>query len=320
MTESKTILLTGATGFVGSHLARRLVALNYEVHILVRPTSNQWRLDDVSPQIKKHSADLQNADELKKLMAAVRPAVIVHLATHSIFGAFPVDQNDNEIIKTNLSGFVNLVTAANEIDYRCLINTGSSSEYGLKSAPMTETDACQPINVYGITKLAASLYGQYMAQTKNKPIVTLRLFSPYGPYDDGKRLIPHVIKAAFLNQEINVSNPDIFRDYIYIDDIIDLYIKLIEFNNVESIKGEIFNVGSGRQISILGAVDKVIELTGNKNQVNWSKNERVVWEPKMWQADTSKTKKVFDWQPKNSLADGLNKTINWFKANMKYYE
>lgn len=315
---SKKALVTGATGFVGSNLVRRLIAENYEVHILVRQDSNQWRLSDISGQLQEHLVDLSEVEKLRQVVKEIKPQAIFHLAAFSIYSAYTKEENEKGIIDTNFLGLVNLLNACNEIDYKVFINTGSSSEYGLKKAPMKETDLCQPVNVYGIAKLAATLYSSYIAKIQNKPVVTLRLFSPFGPYDDGKRLIPHVVKHALNKNDVEVNNSEVVRDYIYIDDLVDLYLQVANFSNIEGIKGEIFNVGSGQEVRIGKVVEEITKLTDSKIQVKW-KNQKRDWESEVWQADIAKTSQTFNWQPKHSLTQGLEKTISWFKNNLGYY-
>src|SRR3989344_4377656 len=317
---AKRIFVTGATGFVGSHLVRRLVGKNYEVHILARAGSDKWRIADLIPKIHEHIIDLSETEELRRLFLEIQPEIIIHLATASIYSAFTELENEKEIIKTNFLSFVSLLNALSDVNYRLFINTGSSSEYGLKSAPMKESDICQPINVYGLAKLSAALYGQYLATVQGRPIATFRLFSPYGPFDDKKRLMSHVIAKSLGQNEIAVGNPEVSRDYIFIDDVIDLYLEAIENEKAEKLKGEIYNVGFGRQTEISQVVGQITRRLGTENLVKWNAVKRRVWEPEMWQADMEKTHKNFIWRPKVDLSEGLGKTINWFKSNLKNYK
>lgn len=312
-------LITGASGFVGSNLTRRLIEKGIEVHVLIRPTSNLWRLDEVKKKIISHQADFLNLDYLAEIFKEVRPDYIFHLATHSIFSAYLKEEDEKEIIQTNLIGLVNLIKAAASGDYKLFVNTGSSSEYGLKNEPMKETDVCRPANMYGVAKLAATAYGQYYAANFNKPIVTLRLFSPFGQFDDKKRLIPYVIAKALKNQDIEVSNPEVVRDYIHVDQAVDIYLKAMEIDSYR-LKGEIFNIGSGRQRPIKEIVGIIAELTGTKSKINWQQIDRKKWEPAVWQADLEKTAAVFGWRPEVDLRKDLSRTVAWFKDNLSKYE
>ncbi|KKP30847.1 MAG: dTDP-glucose 4,6-dehydratase [Parcubacteria group bacterium GW2011_GWC2_32_10] len=214
-------------------------------------------------------------------------------------------------------GLVNLLEACNQCDYTAFINTGSSSEYGLKDKIMNEEDVCHPLNAYGISKYAATLYASFTAKTQSHPIITLRLFSPFGPYDDKSRFVTYAIIQAMRGEEMQLANPDSVRDFIYSEDVIDAYINSMDKTSRH--KGEIFNIGSGRESKISEAVSKILELTGSKSSVIWNAQSPRSWESVCWQADISKAKKLLGWQPKYDLNSGLIKTVAWFKKNQQFY-
>jgi nucleoside-diphosphate-sugar epimerase len=310
------VLITGATGFVGANLARRLVKEGYDVHILTRKTSNKWRLFNVLSRLHDHIVDLREDTKLKKIIIKIKPNIIFHLATSGIYGGRHLAEK--ELIEINLLGTINLINACNDLDYKCFINTGSSSEYGPKDNPMRESDICGPINVYGITKLASTLYCNFIAKTDNKPIVTFRLFSPFGPYDDRSKLMTYAIINALQNKELSLANPDAVRDYVYIDDVLDLYIKCID--KVEEFKGEVFNVGRGSQTKISYVVNKVLELTNSTSLIKWNAVLPRSFDTKRWEADINKTCKYFNWKPRYSVDRGLEKTTTWFENNLSLYK
>ena len=309
------VLVTGATGFVGANLVRRLYKEGYEVHVFTRVSSNKWRLTDVLSKLNDHTVDLLEEKKLKELIKEIKPEIIFHLAAAGIYGG--VHLPEKNLIETNFLGTVNLLDACNDIDYKCFINTGSSSEYGPKKHPMKETDVCEPIDMYGITKCAAILYGHFVAETKDKPIIGFRLFSPYGPYNDMTRLITYAIINALQNNELNLASPEAVRDYIYIEDILDLYMKIIE--KTYELKGEVFNVGSGSQTTIQYVVTKIMKLTQSKSSVNWGSVNGRIWDTEKWEADIKKTSKFFNWKPTYDIDKGLKKTISWFRNNLNLY-
>src|SRR3989304_6348584 len=142
VSNSRSVLVTGATGFVGSHLVRRLLKDGYDTHILLRKGSNPWRIADVLPKLKTHNVDLTDKEGAARLMAEIRPDIIFHLATAGVYGGKSLP--DRDLVAINLGGCINLVEAASGLDYSLLVNTGSSSEYGPKNEAMKEGDACQP--------------------------------------------------------------------------------------------------------------------------------------------------------------------------------
>src|SRR3989344_7983952 len=188
----KKILITGGTGFVGSNFVHELLEAGGDMHLIVRPESNFWRINDIKDKLKLHYVDLLDAAEMEKFIAELEPEVILHFAT---YGAYQSRQQDIKLmIDTNLLGTINLVNAASKTKFDCFINTGSSSEYGEKDHPMKETDILEPNNLYGVTKAAATMYAQFMAKKMNLPMATIRLFSPYGYFEEEGRLMPNVVK------------------------------------------------------------------------------------------------------------------------------
>lgn len=314
--RTQKVLVTGASGFVGANLVRRLVRKDYEVHIFTRATSNKWRLTDVLSKLNDHPVDLLEEKKLKGSIKKIKPEIIFHLAAAGIYGG--VHLPEKRLIETNFLGTVNLLNACNDIDYKCFVNTGSSSEYGPKSHPMKETDVCEPINMYGITKYATTLYGSFVAKTKDKPVVEFRLFSPFGPYDNHTRLITYAIINALENNDLNLADPKAVRDYIYIEDILDLYMKNID--KAHELKGEVFNVGSGSQTTIYYVVNKIMDLTQSKSSVNWGSVNGRSWDTEKWEANIEKTSKFFDWKPVYNIDEGLKKTISWFRDNLNLYD
>jgi len=315
MVRNKRVLITGATGFIGANLTREFLKFGFEVYIFTRVTSNKWRLNDILKDVKEYCVDLSDGERLEKIILDIRPEIILHTA---VYGGFPFQKDTNKIMQTNIVGTVNILSACSRVGFDIFVNTGSSSEYGIKDSPMRETDLLEPNNEYGVSKASATLFCQTKAKSEKLPIVTLRLFSPYGYYEEPARLIPSVIVACLRGEKPKVSSPDPVRDFIFIEDIINAYVKVI--NTRKEVEGEIFNIGYGRQYSVGEVVSRIIELTGNRVKPEWKSitNPRV--EPITWVADISKTKRFLNWQPRYDFEKGLEKTIKWFEENMPLYK
>ncbi|MCL6588760.1 MAG: NAD-dependent epimerase/dehydratase family protein [Firmicutes bacterium] len=307
------ILITGATGFVGACLTEDLVREGHEVAVILRAFSNKWRLKKALPRIRVIEADLCDATRLGKVIQELNPEVIFHLAA---YGGYPFQQDTAQIINTNIIGTVNLVSACSQIDYKRLVNVSSSSEYGAKLEPMRETDLLEPINTYGVAKSAATLYCQMIARTEKKPIVTVRLFSPFGYYEDKSRLVPSVVLACLRGANPKLASGDPVRDFIFIEDVISLLKRVSQADNVN---GKIYNGGFGSQHSVAEMVDLIIRKSGAKVRPKWGSLPGRKNDSPKWEADLSAVKNELKWAPQVSLEAGVEKTIAWFQNNLELY-
>jgi len=317
MLNDKNILITGASGFVGASLAHALYKTN-KVYLLIRKTSNLWRLNSIArnPNIIFLYGELENFESMESVADNFYDLVI-HSAT---YGGYRFQQDDNKIVSTNLTGVINLLNTVQKTGYDTFINIGSSSEYGVKTAPMKESDLLEPLSTYGVTKAAATLYCRTTSKNSEKKIVTARLFSPFGIYDDKNRLISQLISSYILRKDFKINTPYAVRDYIYINDVIDAIVKIATFSDDFEF-GEIVNIGSGKDIMIKNVNDVLKDIFGYSH-VAFSSKENVLKKEdstSVWKADISKMKKITGWEPACSFEKAMEETVNWQKKNIKYY-
>jgi len=308
MLTGKKIFVTGASGFVGSHLVKRLLKLNAEVHCLKRSKSSNKRLEILNNKLFFHDIDITNYTHLESTVKKINPTAIFHLANQGLYKGY--ESNTKSVVSVNLLGTINLLEATKSLPYELFVNTGSSSEYGPKIIEMKESDVCFPHGVYATTKLAGTVYASSFAKQFHKPIVTLRLFTPFGPNDDPRRLIPSVIKLALKNEPISIGGRDPVRDFIYIDDVIDMYIHSLKSKN--QFTGDIINVGSGKQHSVGNVVDAILKLSKSKSRVVINQAIKRIESP-VWQADITRRNMYFPNKSYMTLLQGLKKTIAWYK-------
>ena len=313
----RVLLVTGAGGFVGANLVRRLVAQGERVHAIIRADKPSWRLADIADKIIWHKADLRDKNAVRAIAHTVQPEIIYHLATAGVYAGVHV--SGAEMIDNNVLGLANLLDAMSDIDYRCFVNTGSSAEYGQKQTSMHENDICEPMTMYGISKLAATHYAALVARKESKSIVTLRLFSPYGPYDDERRLMSYAIVHALHDESLALGDSQSVRDLVYIDDVVDAYIRCAE--NGVKFSGEVLNIAGGKEYSVGAVIEKILEKTKSSSTRSWkNENAKRAWESSHWQADISQAKNILHWEPKISLDRGLDETIAWFQKNLSFYK
>lgn len=311
----RKLLITGGGGFIGANFAHRFVKQKYSVHLIEKRGTDLWRLQEIKDKVKIHYLDLRNSERIKHFISHLKPQVILHFAAYGAYQSR--EQEIRKTIDTNLLGTINLIQAASRIRFTCLLNAGTSSEYGEKQKPMKETDLLEANNLYGITKAASTLYCQYIARKENLPIITVRPFAVYGYYEDKKRLIPAVIKSCLLNQPLKLSSPHSVRDFIFIEDIITGYSKIIK--KASALKGEIFNLGTGRQNTIAEVVRLVKKITHSTSKAEYGQVKAAQYEPPKWLANITKSKKILNFKPKYNLEQGLRKSVGWFRKNLFLY-
>jgi nucleoside-diphosphate-sugar epimerase len=313
---NKRVLITGATGFIGANLLRYLVE-HYDAfyYAMIRKNSNLWRIDDIKESINLIKLDLNDKKRLDKTIIKIDPEIIFHL---SAFGGFSFQKDIDKIIETNLSGTFNLLQSVSNLTrVPAFINTGSSSEYGVKQKIMEERDFLEPVTYYGFAKASLTLLSQVFYYQRKIPVVTLRLFSPYGYFDSQERLIPYIILSLLKNRDVIINSPDSVRDYVFIDDVISAYIKALKFKNK---RGQVYNIGSGRQISIKKITDIIKKHLDSRSRIIIKDNNRIPEnESKKWQASIIKAKKDLNWRPETDLENGIKKTIKWFKDNINKF-
>ncbi|QGQ98462.1 SDR family oxidoreductase [Paenibacillus psychroresistens] len=285
----RKILVTGATGFVGANLVRALLAKpDLEIYILARRTSDLWRIADVKQQLKQLIyCNLEDRAEVFEIIDKAKPNVVYHVAT---YGGFPSQSNHSQMLQSNIQATMNLLDASISSGVATFINTGTSSEYGLKNHPIKETDLCEPVNFYGITKLAATNYCTMLGKTSETKVCTLRLFSPYGELEDPSRLYPSIVNSLLSNERPKLSRPQSVRDFIAIEKVAQVYLDIID---TDFSSGDIINVASGEQQTIEQFYNSIaLKLDKTHLQPIWGEAPPRANEPQMWQADVSKLKSL----------------------------
>ncbi len=303
-----SVLITGWAGFVGSHLAHRLSALGARVSVLERPGANTARLADISGQIRLLEADTTDFESVKSAVLTARPVVAFHLAAY--VNTSRSLELMSEMLRINLGGTVNLVNALREIPgFRCLVNTGTSEEYGSNTPPFREEQREQPVSPYAVSKLAATYFLQMAHTTSNFPGVTLRPFVIYGPGQEGQMLIPSLIQKCLRNEDFDMTPGEQSRDFVYVADVVDSYLKAAV---TPEALGQVINLCSGTEHQIRQVVESVIRLCQSKTKPNVGALPYRAGENMHWVGSNRKAKLLLDWSPQVDLEQGLKETIAWY--------
>lgn len=304
--RDRRVLVTGAAGFVGANLTRELIHRGADVHAIVRPASQLWRIADIAPRLKLYAVDLVDRQELQKNVEQARPAFIFHLARHS--GGHPSPASRPEALATNIVGTANLLETTASLDVVRLVHTGTWLEYGVSDRPLKESDLPMPLSFHGATKAAATLLCQQSAREHRRDVVVLRLFSVYGPWEAPTRLIPSAIRAALGNQEMALTAPGYRHDWIYVEDVVQACVRALQ---AESVGGEIINVGSGEQWSNEDVLDVVQAVCGREIRTRVGAYAARPWDRAHCLADIGKARQLLGWAPRHSLRKGIEKTVEW---------
>jgi nucleoside-diphosphate-sugar epimerase len=310
----KKVLITGIAGFVGANLARSLLETGREIHGIVRPDSNLWKLGEIKSKIILHAGDLTDKDSARKTILEIKPEVVYHLA---VYGAYPNQAEAELIYQSSFLATSYLLDAALGAGVSVIVNAGSSSEYGAKDHPMREDEIIEPNSNYAVGKAAQTLLCRNFSREHKLPIITLRLFSVYGPFEEKGRFILTALLNALENKDIPIADPKTARDFVFAEDVVEAFIKAGERKDLG---GEIFNIGTGKEETLLSAAELVKKVTKSSSKIVSGAYPDRPFDVSTWQADVSKAKKILGWQAKTSFEEGLKKTLEWVKGNKSIYE
>lgn len=301
-------LVTGAAGFIGANLARRLLHDGHEVHAACHPGGDLWRLASL-PAVALHEVDLTAPMVTDALVAEIAPQWIFHLAAH---GAYSWQTDARRIISTNLLATIELADAAERHDVRGFVHAGSSSEYGLKDHAPGEQERPDPNSTYAVAKAAATMYCRYRAREGSLPAVTLRLYSVYGAMEDPRRLIVTLLRHGLEGRLPPLVSPQTARDFVYVEDVCDAFVHTAE--RADELAGDIYNVGSGRQTSLRELVERVRHLLSIPMEAQWETYPQRRWDTNVWRASTTHATGDLGWSASTEIEDGLKRTIEWLRA------
>lgn len=308
------VFVTGATGFIGRHMVRKLLDEGYTVGALARSSASLKEMEGCS-SLQPFEGDLRNYEDLRKAFSAFRPDAVIHLVTY-----YAVMHRADEIgvmLDTNVKGTINLLEAAKESGtVELFLNTSTCAVYKPEDRLLKEEDALRPQNLYAMTKLQAEEACSYYAEAFGLPCVTLRLFPPYGPGDHDRRLIPYVIDSIIKNVPPNLTTGKQEWDFVYIDDIVWAFTATLKAAPFPD-NHPVFNIGTGKAVSIRAVVEKIRTTIGSEIDLPWGSVPHRTNEVWFNSADSGKAERILGWKPETGIDDGIVLTVAWFKD---YYQ
>lgn len=317
----KNVLVTGSTGFIGSHLTEKLVKAGCKVRAFAKYNfQNDWGWLDYLPlkdEIEVITGDIRDYDAVSEAVKNVE--VIFHLA--ALIGIPYSYVSPLAYIKTNVEGTYNILQAGRQQDIKKIIITSTSETYGTAQyVPIDEKHPSVGQSPYSASKIAADQLAISYHRSFAMPIVIARPFNTYGPRQSARAIIPTIITQILSGKrKIKLGNLSPTRDFNYVLDTVDGFIALAESGDV---MGQAINIGSNFEISMKDTVDLIIKIIGEEVEVV-TDQQRVRPEKsevnRLW-CDNTKIKELTDWKPAYTLETGLKETVDWFKDNLRFYK
>jgi nucleoside-diphosphate-sugar epimerase len=306
------ILVTGGSGFIGSHLIPELVNIGHDVYSLERYVTGRYILGG-RREVKTVFGDLRDHFITRKIIKETQPEVVIHLASIS-----PVSysyEHPLEVLETNFLGTINLAESClREVhNFKHFLFAGTSEEYGNVESPIKETAELHPNSPYSVSKVASDKYLHYMRDTYDFPTTILRPFNTYGRKNNTHFVVERAIVQMLQEKTVRMGSPTPIRDLLYVEDHVNSYLMCL---NNEKAMGEVFNFCTGRGISIAQLVGQIQELCGFSGEIIWNAIPERPYDIAVLKGDYSKAECTLGWKPKFTLEEGLRSTVDYWAKKL----
>lgn len=307
----RPVVITGATGFIGANLCRHFLSAGYKVVGVKGSSTPPWRLL-ADPRLELTEVDLRSQRAVSQLVRHSQPCAFIHCAAYGAYDS----QNDVQLIyEVNLQALryiLESLRAARQL--RCFIQAGTSSEYGFNCAGPSEDAITIPDSHYAVSKLAATALVRFYAAKYRLPAWCLRLYSVYGPLEDGSRLIPRLLIEAIQGRLPALVQPNISRDFVFIDDVVQAFDQVVlKANDLKP--GEIYNIGTGTCTTLRSLVALSKRLFRLSTKPRWGSMPSRHWDHRTWYSEPRKAREELGWTAKTALDAGLRTTMQWMRKN-----
>jgi UDP-glucose 4-epimerase len=295
------ILVTGASGHIGSFVARRLLRDGHQVIAGVRATSDLWRLEGLGGSLERATIDLATLQGEADAIAALRPDVVVHTAWSGITAS---RRDDPSHVATNVGGTLELVRQSGEAGVRVFVGLGSQAEYGPYDETLREDLTPRPVSLYGIAKLCTADLTRGMCVAYGMRWAWLRLTAAYGPMDDRAHLLPSVIQDLLAAKRPAVSEGTQEWDYLYVEDVAEAIRAVIVTDAAQGV----LNLSAVDAWTVRALVEEVRDLIDPELEVGFGERGAAGGSVR---GDPTRLRELTGWEPRVALADGLRATVEW---------
>jgi len=307
----RRVVITGATGFIGANLCRHFASAGYKVLAVKGSSTPPWRLP-ADTRLELTEVDLCSQRAVSQLVRQSQPCAFIHCAA---YGAYDSQNDVQRIYEVNLQALryiLESLRAARQL--RCFIQAGTSSEYGFNSAGPSEDAITIPDSHYAVSKVAATALVRFYAAKYQLPAWCLRLYSVYGPLEDGSRLIPRLLIEAKQGRFPPLVQPNISRDFVFMDDVSQAFEQVVlKANDLKP--GEIYNIGTGTGTTLRSLVALTKRLFRLTTKPRWGSMPGRHWDHRTWYSDPRKAREELGWRAETALDAGLRTTLHWMGKN-----
>lgn len=314
--DGKNCLVTGAAGFIGSHLCRRLLDEGARVHALVRPGTGLERIAGIADRLVVHRADLADRDALSSCLAKAEPHVVFHLATPTRFAGNGPIADAAASVKTIVQPLITLVEAFADLPRppENFVRTGTIAEYGNVVLPYREEQREAPVTSYGTAMLAGTHYLALLQDDLPFPSVTARLALTYGEGQSSDFFVPALFEACQLGRPIKLQRPDDRRDLIHIDDVIDA---LLIMGQTPLPGARHVNVSTGQAPTMRQVATRILEVMGRNADLVDVEDNSSSQKPSVLLSDAALAGQIYGWRSKIGIEQGLERLADAFLQEHK---
>jgi UDP-glucuronate decarboxylase len=300
------LLLTGATGFIGSHLARLLISSGESVTAIVKPSSTRWRIADVADSLRILEGDLGDRALLAKRLSEDVPDVCIHLAWHGWSGpSLTAEEN-----LSSLAASLELLRAVADAGCRRFVGVGTCFEYDTSGGMLSETTPAHPGDLYGVSKHSLWMAAQAVSPIAKMEVAWARVFLVYGPFDDERRLVPSLALSLIRGEAAKTTPGEQVRDIMHVEDAASAIWAVAR----HSYRGAV-NVASGVPVKVVDIARQIANLVGRPELLQIGALPYRVSDPPVLVADTTVLRETIGWAPQYDLASGLAHTVAWWRAH-----
>lgn len=316
MKKTGTVLVTGGTGFIGTNVVNELVARDFKVTVLSKSDLKSSKINNLENKLTFLKADLSNAQALNKVLQTVNPSIILHLAANNNRDRNPC--NIKQLVQDNLCTTLNLYNASLKLkNLCCFVTLGSAGEYEQNQTPFVETQKELPTSPYALSKVLVSDISSYFYRVHNLPIINLRPFLVYGEYQTNEMFVPLVIRKCLKNEPINMTFGEQAKDFLYVKDLVDAVMKVIETNKNKNLLGETINICTGKEITLKDVALLIKKETNSESKINFGAIKEREKENLHFYGSNEKAKLLLNWSPKYSFEEGIKNTLTWYKEYLE---